>query len=331
MANDFDILMRAHQHEGDTRNRKPSGAGWEPVGTTSWEYYHVGGSIADVHRLLEEGLISVAFKSGNRTWYKLAQKGRDLIWAQNMEHKMEIIPAKTIIEAMDLIVGFDDVKEAIASSIEVIDRRRIHYLLSGPPACAKSLMLEAVRSTVPSAYIAFGSRTSSAGLSDVLFEHQPTILLLDELDKLRMDTYSVLLGLMESGEVLETKSGKTRGLKLRTMVIAAANKTDKMPPELLSRFALHVAFPRYKRDEFIDVVRGFLSRSEKCPAEIGEMIGQMVFDYDLGDVRKARGVWGLMKEPTETEVRRVVQFMQKYSPDAVNHKNHLARQHGQMF
>jgi Holliday junction DNA helicase RuvB len=331
VANDFEILMHAYQHENDPRNKKPTGPGWERVGSSSWEYYHVGAKSDDVKRLVDEGLVEVSYKAGNRTWHRLTEKGRQLIWAQTMEQKMEVIPAKTIIEAMDLIVGFDDVKEAIGSSIEAIENRRIHYLLSGPPACAKSLMLEAVRQTVPTAYIAFGSRTSSAGLSEILFEHQPTILLLDELDKLRMDTYSVLLGLMESGEILESKIGKTRGIKLKTMVIAAANKTDKMPPELLSRFALHVAFPKYKRDEFIDVVRGYLSRSEKCPIEIAELIGQMVFDYALGDVRKARGVWGLMKEPTETEVRRVVQFMQKYSPDAAEHKNHIAQQHGRMF
>ncbi|MBA7698210.1 hypothetical protein ES703_106886 [subsurface metagenome] len=199
-------------------------------------------------------------------------------------------------------------------------RRRINFLLQGPPACAKSLILEGVRSAVPGAYIAFGSRTSAAGLSDALFEYQPSVLLLDEADKMDNDTYSVLLGLMESGEVLETKSRKSRGIKLDIMIIGACNSSAKMPPEFLSRFALHVHFPTYSREEFIDVCHGFLTRAEGCPPELAVVIGQSIFDYGIGDVRKARGVWQLMTAPTEDEVRRVIQLMLKYSPD--NHNRH---------
>ncbi|MBA7667455.1 hypothetical protein ES703_75544 [subsurface metagenome] len=214
---------------------------------------------------------------------------------------------------MDLVVGFEDIKEAIALAVE--SRRRINFLLEGPPACAKSIMLEGVRSVVPDAYIAFGSRTSAAGLSDALFEHQPSVLLLDEADKMVNEVYSVLLGLMESGEVLETKSRKSRGIKLDTLIIAACNSSAKMPREFLSRFALHVHFPMYSRDEFINVCHGFLTRAEGCPPDLAMLIGQLVFDCGIGDVRKARGVWQLMIKPTHEEVRRVVQLMLKYSPD----------------
>jgi len=176
-------------------------------------------------------------------------------------------------------------------------------------------MLEGVRSAVPDAYIAFGSRTSASGLSEALFEFQPSVLLLDEADKMHNDVYSVLLGLMESGEILETKSRKTRGIKLDTMLIAACNSTAKMPMEFLSRFALHVLFPTYTREEFIDVCRGFLSRAEQCPQDIAGVIGSAIFDYGLGDVRKARGVWQLMTAPTREEVHRVIQLMLKYNPN----------------
>jgi len=233
-----------------------------------------------------------------------------------MEREFERVPAADILEAMSLIVAFDDIKQTISQAIET--RRRINFLLEGPPACAKSLILEGVRSAVPSAYIAFGSRTSASGLSDALFERQPTILLLDEVDKMRSDCFSVLLGLMESGEILETKSNKTRGVKLETMVIGACNSTEKLPPEFLSRFALHAFFPSYSRDEFIDVCRGFLTRAEHCPEDIAETIGARVFDYGLGDVRSARGVWQMMNAPTEEEVRRVVKLKQKYSRN--NHR-----------
>jgi len=146
------------------------------------------------------------------------------------------------------------------------------------------------------------------------------VLLMDEADKMKSDCFSVLLGLMESGEILETKSQKTRGIKLDTMVIAACNTSEKFPPEFLSRFTLHPHFPTYTREEFIDVCQGFLIRAEGCPGELALIIGRCVYDYGLGDVRKARGVWQLMNDPTEEEARRVIQLMLKYSTD--NHDRH---------
>jgi len=72
-------------------------------------------------------------------------------------------------------------------------------------------------------------------------------------------------------------------------------------------------------DEFIDVCQGFLSRAENCPPDIARFIGRMVYDYGLGDVRKARGAWQLMTTPTEDEAHRVVQLMRKYSRNNHNH------------
>jgi len=313
MASDFDILRRAYDRENDSRSR-----------SKLWAAFNVGASRADINRLLSEELITQSHRSSrigtydySPALYQLTEKGRSLIFATTMEREFERVPATDILEAMSLIVGFDDIKQAISQAIET--RRRINFLLEGPPACAKSLILEGVRSVVPSAYIAFGSRTSASGLSDALFEHQPSILLLDEIEKMHNDCFSVLLGLMESGEILETKSKKTRGIKLETMVIGACNSTAKMPPEFLSRFALHVFFPSYSRDEFIDVCRGFLTRAENCPEDIAVTIGKTVFDYNLGDVRKARGVWQLMTTPTSDEVHRVAKLMVKYSRNNHNH------------
>ncbi len=314
--NDMEILRRAYERENDTRDRRPPQH-------RSWEYYSVGASRKDIRRLLDEGLLIIAIKTAVLTKYRLSEKGRDLVWTLSMEREFSKIPADSVLEAMDLVVGFEDIKEAIALAVE--SRRRINFLLEGPPACAKSIMLEGVRSVVPDAYIAFGSRTSAAGLSDALFERQPSVLLLDEADKMENEVYSVLLGLMESGEVLETKSRKSRGIKLDTLIIAACNSSAKMPREFLSRFALHVHFPMYSRDEFINVCHGFLTRAEGCPPDLAMLIGQLVFDCGIGDVRKARGVWQLMIKPTHEEVRRVVQLMLKYSPDG--HRRSVKQSH----
>ncbi len=310
---DIEIMRRAYEHEqkwGFIPGKEPD---HRIPGSDAWEYYNVGASRDDIRRLMDEGLVIISSRNGNFTKYKLSQKGRDLVWAANMEQEMAKIPATSVLEALSLIIGFDDIKETLAQTIE--RRKKVNFLLEGPPACAKSLMLEGVRSVVPKAYMAFGSRTSASGLSDALFERHPEVLLVDELDKMHNDVFSVLLGLMESGEIIETKSQKTRGIKLQTMVIGACNSSAKMPREFLSRFALHVRFPEYSRDEFIDVCCGFLSRAEKAPPEIASLIGELVYDNGIGDVRKARGAWLLMNEPTEKEVRRVITFMLKYAPD----------------
>ena len=301
---DMEVLRRAFERETDTRDRRPAHL-------RSWEHYKVGASRKDIERLVDEGLVEVRFKApGYPTRYLLTEKGRGLVAVTEMEHEAARVPAASVLEAMDLVVGFEDLKQAIAQAVE--SQRRIHFLLEGPPACAKSLILEGVRSAVVTAYICFGSRTSAAGLSDALFEQKPTMLLLDEADKMDNDCYSVLLGLMESGEVLETKSRKARGIRLETMVMAACNSSARMPREFLSRFALHIRFPAYTRDEFIDVCRGFLTRAENCPADLATFIGRLIYDLKLGDVRKARAVWQLMKEPTEDEAHQVIQLMVKY-------------------
>ncbi|MBA7661780.1 hypothetical protein ES703_69800 [subsurface metagenome] len=277
-----------------------------------WEFHAVGATKADVKRLLDEGYVCIAAQRGSITKYILTEKGRNVVWAESMERQFDAVSVGEVMDALELIVGFDDIKQTLAEAIA--SRRRINFMLEGPPACAKSIMLEGIRITVPTAYQAFGSRTSAAGLSEVLFELRPTVLLLDEADKMRHEVYSVLLGLMESGEILETKSGKTRGVVLETTVIAACNSSKKMSPEFLSRFAFHPHFPEYSRSEFIDVVVGMLTRVEGCPDEVAKLIGVQVYDMGIGDVRKARGVWQLMREPTDAEVQRVIQMNLKYSP-----------------
>ncbi|MCK5235895.1 MAG: ATP-binding protein [Deltaproteobacteria bacterium] len=317
--NDMEVLRRAYDRENDSRDRRPGYL-------RCWEYYTIGASREDVKRLIEAGFIIIHVKTSTLTKYRLSEKGRGFVAETLMEREHRRVPAADIKTAMNLVVGFEDIKGAIAQAIE--SRRRINFLLEGPPACAKSIMLEGVRSVVLDSYMAFGSRTSASGLSDALFEHQPSVLLLDEADKMHMDVYSVLLGLMESGEILETKSQKTRGIKLDTILIAACNSTKKMPQEFLSRFALHVRFPTYTREEFIEVCEGFLARAESCPKDLASLIGQCVYDYGIGDVRKARGVWMLMTAPTKEEVHRVVRLMVKYSPDG--HKRPKSTQGSRM-
>jgi hypothetical protein len=316
MSTEIEILTKAYNIEYGPKAGDPH--------FTAWESYQVGASRSDINHLKEQQLIRISskFNAGVNSLnkYRLTEKGTKLVKSV-MEDSRVVIDKEDVLEAMNLIVGFDDVKDRIAKAVEA--RARTHFLLQGPPACAKSLILEAVHTAVGAehSYLAFGSRTSGAGLSDQLFNQRPVVLLLDEADKMDKDTRSVLLGLLETGDIIETKSRKTRGLKLNCQVLAACNKSDKFTPEFISRFAAHLHFPQYTRDEFLDVCVGFLSRAENAPPDIARLIGLMVFDNNLGDVRKARGVWKLMNEPTEDEVFNTIKFMVDYSPNANPKRN----------
>lgn len=301
----LESLRRAYERETDPRSAKYT---WDH----GWNLPQVGLKRPQAEELLEEGLIEQV-RPNDDLFFRLTEKGRGAVAGRALEHEEARIPASRIIEEMAAIVGYDDLKDQVAHAVD--SRRRVHCLFEGPPAGAKSLFLEAVQAAAADqAYLAFGSRTSAAGLSDVLFDNRPAILLLDELDKVDRHTWAVLLGLMENGQVLETKSKRTRGAQLNTQVLAACNSSAKMPPELLSRFALHAVFPPYTRDQFLEVARLYLARVEGCPAELAALIGAHVYDNALGDIRRARGVWQLMKAATEAEVKRVVRLMMKYDP-----------------
>ena len=305
MATDIEILRAAYEKEHKP-GRIARYAPW------AWEAYAVGATRDDMRRLKDQGYVVEHGTLNRLTLWVLTPKGTDKGESISLERKMAGPDYRTLMEQMDMIVGFDDIKETLARAVS--SQKKINFLLQGPPACAKSLMLDAIKRAAPDpySYEAFGSRTSSAGLSDVLFEKSPRILLLDEADKMDGECYAICLGLMETGAVVETKKGKIRNENLDCMVIAACNSSAKMSREFLSRFAFHPYFPEYTRQEFIDVCVGMLTRLENFPPDISAAIGEEVRDRGLGDVRRARGIAQLMTEPTMDEVERALSLMEKY-------------------
>jgi len=138
------------------------------------------------------------------------------------------------------------------------------------------------------------------------------MLLLDEIDKIPMDATAVLLSVMESGDVLETKYKRHRGLKLDLIVFAAGNTDKTIPPELLSRFDTKLYFPPYSFEEFVSVCRGYLSRYENVPEDIAEYIGVQTWQHLDKDVRTARGIARRLRESSTNDIDRVVGFLMKY-------------------
>jgi len=306
MATDEDILRRALEREEDPKRL-------ERYKPWAWQYHAVGATKNDIQRLKDSGYVTIWRHGGALVLYLLTDIGRKKAWASKMERMVTAPSVSEVMESLADVVGFDDIKMTLAQSLA--RRKRINFLLEGPPACAKSVILDGVQHAVQNSYLAFGSATTGPALSDILFERTPSVLLIDEVDKMKHDCYSILLGLMEKGVVIETKTGKTRQDKMDTMVIAACNSSEKLTPEFLSRFAFHPYFKAYTRDEFVDVCVGMLTRTEDCCPEMAVKIGHVVFDRNLGDVRTARAVYQLMMAQTDEELERVVRMNLKYAPD----------------
>ena len=189
-------------------------------------------------------------------------------------------------------------------------RKPVHILLVGPPASAKSLFLLQLE-RLPGAFMTLGGTTSKAGLAEVLLEAQPAILLIDELDKMDREDFSVLLSLCETGRVSVTKYRRRQAATLAaTRVFAAANSDEKIPREVLSRF-LKFRLQPYTREEFVEVVTRLLPAAEDASPELAAYIAaKLAARLDVADVRDAIRLARLAG--SETEVDRLLATMRRY-------------------
>jgi MoxR-like ATPase len=120
-------------------------------------------------------------------------------------------------ELFDDIIGYNNIKRLFRLAFD--SDEETHILLSGPAASAKTMFLESL-SKLKSSYFVDGASTTKSGLIDCLFLNNPKYLLIDEIDKMSAKDQAMLLNLMETGIVSETKHNKTRTANLNTSVFA---------------------------------------------------------------------------------------------------------------
>ena len=162
----------------------------------------------------------------------------------------------------------------------------------------QGLFLEAL-GDLPGAQYALGGSTSRAGIADLLINFQPRFLIIDELDKMKTEDYSILLSLMQSGVVARLKKGLRDINQMTTWVFAGVNRSDKLPPELLSRFVTF-NFETYTREEFLAVAQEVITmRHGKDPA-LARYIAETVLKRTR-DVRQAVQVAKLCDSPEEVD------------------------------
>ena len=281
-----------------------------------WEWSDVQAATGSINKMIREGIVKIAYKTNKRTEYALVDLEETKLILDQIKFDQDaeeygIEPQKVEEihipdDAFDIIVGYDDVKGIISKGLQ--SDKPVNFLFIGAPGTAKSMFLEELN-RIPGSSYHLGSSSTKAGLNEFLFDVQPRILLIDEIEKMDSKDYAVLLSLMEGGKVVETKKNRRRELTLNTMVFAACNTTRKIPPENMSRFHFKFVFQQYTHAEFEDVVQRILvTREGVDPVLAGYIAGKM--SDVTKDVREAVGIARVCK--TTEDVDQVIEIKYKY-------------------
>jgi len=269
-----------------------------------WEWFEVGVYTSTLNRFLVNGWVSIVYKSTKHTHYLLTQTGRELAVGEPVKPEpVEEKPQLNVSDMFKYIVGYDDLKELLRESLQL--DKPIHVLLWGPPSIAKSLfLLEIERAGGSAAMWIIGSATSRAGLWDAVADRRPRWLLVDELDKMTAVDQSALLSIMERGRIVRTKVGREIDTTVNCWVIGTANRINKLPPELLSRFAVY-QLGVYKPSEYYEVVKNVLVNQEDVSPDDALVIATKLITK-TNDVRDAIRVARLSKR---VGVNRAVELL----------------------
>jgi len=277
-----------------------------------WEWHEINTPPHVIRKLVYEGIVEITHKSNKHTYYRLVDRELTKQILQEIEKIQEtridtVKEEKIPDDLFEIIAGYDDIKRIMWKIIK--KKARVHILLVGPPATAKTLFLLEF-SRLPNAFYVLGGSTTKAGLTDALFQLRPTYVLVDEIDKMDTTDLTALLSLMETGIVKETKYGKTREMKLDAVVIAACNRVNGLPAELLSRF-MQFHIREYDNETLKNVIVSVLTKRHKKTRELAEYIAEKII-YDLGskDVRDAIKIAQLCD--TKEEVDEDIKTWKKY-------------------
>lgn len=264
-----------------------------------FEWHEIPAHATTLNKLVLQGILKVNFKSHSSTQYRLNIPIEEAEKVLEPETKPE--PEKPLEDLFSVVIGHEDMRDLFNRAI--VADKPVHFLMVGDVATAKSLFLSEL-ARLPGAELVLGGRSTKVGISDVLLDREPNILIIDEIDKCDRDDLSILLSLCQDGLVKETKHGSTRQARLNTKVFCAANTTKGLPPEVLSRFEI-LRFRRYSEDEARRVMVGVLTMREGVSGDLAEYVAEKVIkELRSQDPREAIRVSRLAK--TKEDVDKIV-------------------------
>ena len=198
------------------------------------------------------------------------------------------------------IVGYQDIKKLLLKS--VISKEPVSILLTGPSGSSKTAILLDLLNGLDEAFFIDGTSVTSAGIMDYMFKHDTKYLLIDEIDKMKAKDQAVLLNVMETGIICETKlNGKTRRKKMNLWIFATSNNADKLSSALRSRF-MELFLKEYSFEEFTEIVRILLNNRYGLNENISGKIALRVWnDMDSKDIRDAINIAKLTRTAADVD------------------------------
>ncbi|HKG87224.1 MAG TPA: AAA family ATPase [Nitrososphaeraceae archaeon] len=122
------------------------------------------------------------------------------------------------------------------------------------------------------------TNTTGAGLVDKLFNNTIQYLLLDELEKVSKKDQNVLLNVIETGMLIETKVSKTTSKQVKNLkVFATTNNVDALSRPLRSRF-MEFYLPEYTFEQFNEIARRLLNKRFGHSTQVAEEIAAAVWN-----------------------------------------------------
>jgi replication-associated recombination protein RarA len=214
------------------------------------------------------------------------------------------------------VYGYSDIKKILMRAI--VSRESISILLCGPPASSKTVFLMEMMKGLDNACYIDCTNTTGAGLVGKLFTSTIDFLLLDEIEKMSKKDQNVLLNVIETGMLIETKISKTRSKKMKSLkVFATTNNVDALSRPLRSRF-MEFHLPEYTLDQFCEIARRLVSKRFGHSNQLADEIAAAVWnEIHSKDIRNVLAIAKLVH--SIEEVSWLVQTFRRYGriPDEV--------------
>jgi MoxR-like ATPase len=204
------------------------------------------------------------------------------------------------------IQGYDDIKDIVKRATDAEDNYNLLFI--GPPASAKTLFLLGILDIRKNGVYFDGSNTTNRIL-DVLEQERPTVICIDELDKMPRQFQNQLLNFMESGRIKVDQQKKQYDFEIKgAKVFATCNEINRLSKPLQSRFR-RLFLPKYSLEQFLHVSEKVLP---KLSYSIARYIGASVWDQE-GNIRDVISIGKLVrKNDGPEEVEQILSTMMKY-------------------
>ena len=230
------------------------------------------------------GFIEVSFKSNSSTNYKVLDIDKVEMVLKELEqfkvkHEYQAAQQLEIPDSLfDVVVGYDDVKELMLKSLKADMPLFRNFLLIGPAHSGKTTFLMELERIPGTFFIAGESGATKIGIREVITNIKPSVLLIDEVDKLpALDRVILLSPADEYQRTSVIKHGTATVEEVNTKIFAAANPPrTRFSLQFLDRFWV-LEFPPYTESEFLEVSKNVLVKRRGIDNDLARQISVEVW------------------------------------------------------